>query len=50
VGLAFSTYGQPLCSPQHTKKEALLEQENARRKRLVGELTTEFKKSDALLG
>jgi transposase-like protein len=35
---------------QHTKKEALLEQENARLKRLVGELTLELKKSDELLG
>jgi hypothetical protein len=35
---------------QQTKKEALLAQENARLKRLVGELTLEFNKSDALLG
>jgi transposase-like protein len=35
---------------QHTKKEARLEQENARLKQLVGELTLELKKSDELLG
>jgi transposase-like protein len=35
---------------QHAKKEALLAQENARLKRLVGELTLELKKSDELLG
>jgi transposase-like protein len=34
----------------HTKKEARLEQENARLKQLVGELTLELKKSDELLG
>jgi transposase-like protein len=37
-------------SHQSTKKEARLEQENARLKQLVGELTFELKKSDALLG
>jgi transposase-like protein len=35
---------------QHTKKEARLEQENARLKQLVGELTLELKKGDELLG
>ena len=35
---------------QYTKKEALLAQENARLKRLVGELSLELKKSDELLG
>jgi transposase-like protein len=35
---------------QHTQKEARLEQENARLKKLVGELTLELKKSDELLG
>jgi transposase-like protein len=35
--------------PQHTRKEAHLEQENARLKRLVGELTLELKKSDEWL-
>lgn len=35
---------------QHTKTEARLEQENARLKQLVGELTLELKKSDELLG
>ncbi len=35
---------------QYTRKEAHLERENARLKRLVGELTLELKKSDELLG
>jgi transposase-like protein len=35
---------------QHTRKEAHLEQENARLKQLVGELTFELKKSDERLG
>jgi transposase-like protein len=35
---------------QHTRKEVHLEQENARLKRLVGELLLELKKSDELLG
>jgi transposase-like protein len=35
---------------QHTRKEACLEQQNARLKKLVGELTLELKKSDELLG
>jgi transposase-like protein len=35
---------------QHTRKEAYLEQQNARLKKLVGELTLELKKSDELLG
>lgn len=35
---------------QHTRKEARLEQENARLKNLVGELLLELKKSEALLG
>ena len=35
---------------QQTKKEALLTQENARLKTLVGELLLELKKSDELLG
>jgi transposase-like protein len=35
---------------QHTRKEAPLEQENARLKPLVGELTFELKKSDERLG
>ncbi len=35
---------------QHTRKEAHLAQENARLKKLVGELTVELKKSDELLG
>jgi hypothetical protein len=34
---------------QHTRKEAHLEQENARLKRLVGELLLQCNKSDALL-
>jgi transposase-like protein len=34
---------------QYTRKEAHLEQENARLKKLVGELTLELKKSDELL-
>jgi transposase-like protein len=34
---------------QHTRKEAHLEQENARLKKLVGELTLELKKSDEWL-
>jgi transposase-like protein len=34
---------------QHTRKEVHLEQENARLKRLVGELLLELKKSDELL-
>jgi transposase len=34
---------------QHTKREARLEQENARLKKLVGEPTLELKKSDELL-
>ena len=36
--------------PQRTRKEARLQQENARLKQLVGELTWELKKSDELLG
>ena len=35
---------------QHTRKEARLEQENTRLKRLVGELLLELKKSDEGLG
>ena len=35
---------------QHTRKEARLEQENARLKNLVGELLLELKKGDELLG
>jgi hypothetical protein len=35
---------------QHTQKEARLEQENARLKKLVGELLLELKNSDELLG
>jgi transposase-like protein len=35
---------------QHTRKEVRLEQENAKLKRLVGELLLELKKSDELLG
>jgi transposase-like protein len=35
--------------PQRTRKEARLQQENARLKQLVGELTLEFKKSDERL-
>jgi len=35
---------------QYTRKEAHLEQENGRLKKLVGELTLELKKSDELLG
>jgi hypothetical protein len=35
---------------QYTRKAAPLEQEKARRKQLVGELTRERKNSDALLG
>jgi transposase-like protein len=35
---------------QHIQQEARLEQENARLKQLVGELTLELKKSDELLG
>ena len=35
--------------PQRTRKEARLERENARLKQLVGALTCELKKSDALL-
>jgi transposase-like protein len=35
---------------QHARKEAHLERENARLKRLVGELLLELKKSDELLG
>jgi len=35
---------------QRTRKEAHLEQENARLKQLVGELTFELKKSDERLG
>jgi transposase-like protein len=35
---------------QHTRKEARLEQENTRLKKLVGELLLELKKSDELLG
>jgi transposase-like protein len=34
----------------HTRKEARLEQENTRLKKLVGELLLELKKSDELLG
>ena len=36
--------------PQRTRTEARLQQENARLKQLVGELTLEFKKSDERLG
>ncbi|HZC02776.1 MAG TPA: transposase [Gammaproteobacteria bacterium] len=36
--------------PQRSRKEARLQQENARLKQLVGELTLELKKSDELLG
>jgi transposase-like protein len=35
---------------QRTRKEARLEHENARLKKLVGELLLELKKSDELLG
>ena len=35
---------------QQTRKEARLEQENARLKQLVGELSLAFKQSDELLG
>jgi transposase-like protein len=35
--------------PQRTRKAARLQQENARLKPLVGELTLELKKSDELL-
>jgi transposase-like protein len=35
---------------QHTRKEARLAQENARLKKLVGELLLELKKNDELLG
>jgi len=35
---------------QHTRKEARLEQENAKLKKLVGELMLELKKSDEVLG
>ena len=35
--------------PQRTRKEVRLQQENARLKQLVGELTLELKKSDELL-
>jgi putative transposase len=35
---------------QHTRREAHLEQENTRLKKLVGELLLELKKSDELLG
>jgi transposase-like protein len=35
---------------QHTRTKARLAQENARLKKLVGELTLELKKSDELLG
>jgi transposase-like protein len=35
---------------QHTRKEARLEPENARLKKLVGELLLELKKSDELWG
>jgi transposase-like protein len=35
---------------QRTRKEARLEHENARLKKLVGELVLELKKSDELLG
>jgi transposase-like protein len=35
---------------EHTKREARLEQENARLKKLVGALTLERNKSDGLLG
>jgi transposase-like protein len=41
---------QALEVQQHTRKEARLEQENARLKNLVGELLLELKKSDELLG
>jgi transposase-like protein len=35
---------------QHTRKEARLEREHTTRKKLVGKLTREFKKSDERLG
>jgi transposase-like protein len=35
--------------PQRTRKEARLQQENARLKQLIGELTFELKKSDERL-
>jgi transposase-like protein len=35
---------------QHTRREAHLEQENTKLKKLVGELLLELKKSDELLG
>ena len=35
---------------QHSRREARLEQENAKLKHLVGELLLEVKKSDELLG
>jgi hypothetical protein len=35
---------------QHSRREARLEQENAKLKHLVGELLLELKKSDELLG
>ena len=35
---------------QHTRREAHLEHENSRLKKLVGELTLELKKSDEILG
>jgi hypothetical protein len=38
--------GKAFDNPQRTWKEARLEQENARLKQLVGELTVELKKSD----
>lgn len=41
--------GQAFEVHQHTKREGRLEHENARLKRLVGELTLELKKSDELL-
>jgi transposase-like protein len=42
--------GKAFGGHQQTKREARLEQENARLKQLVGELTLELKKSDELLG
>jgi transposase-like protein len=41
---------KPFEVQHHTKKEARLERENARLKKLVGELLLELKKSDEVLG
>jgi hypothetical protein len=43
------TAATPFDDPQRTRNEARLEQENARLKPLVGELTVELQKSDARL-